>query len=268
MPADRQLPPALSPYVLTLSAYDLAPGADGVHRGLPSTALSVMLPQHEPVDIGWADAPTSQRSLWSVVSGLHSRPALIHQPGRQRGIWMTLTPLGARALFGLPAAALSGEITDLGTVAPAMADLPEQLAALSSPDQRLRLVQRALLRALAANDDHAPLPHLRRTLDVVARTTRVQEAADVLGWSRRQISSTFRSEFGVTPKEYQRIARFEASRGRLTAMAQAGPVSLATVAAMSGYADHAHLTREWRSMADCTPTHWLASEHASQTFKP
>ena len=58
-----------------------------------------------------------------------------------------------------------------------------------------------------------------------------------------------REECGVTPKEYQRIARFSASRARLAGARRRGRASIASVAAASGYADQAHLTREWQSLA-------------------
>jgi AraC-like DNA-binding protein len=35
---------------------------------------------------------------------------------------------------------------------------------------------------------------------------------------------------------------------------------LAEIAARCGYADQAHLTREWRELAGCTPSTWLAEE--------
>jgi AraC-like DNA-binding protein len=261
-PPGRRVSAALAPFVRSLSSYDFTLEADGVHRGLPSTSLSVMLPLDTPVDIGWSGRPASHRSLSSVVSGLHTRPAIIRQRGRQQGILIALTPLGARALLGVPAAAVSGEITDLGTVAPALAHLPERLACLSTgPTQRLELVERTLLAALGANEDADRSWQAAHTLAAVTRTTRVQDAATLLGRSRRQVSGTFRAEFGITPKEYQRIVRFETSRRRLAAMADTGTICLATVAATTGYADQAHLSREWQAMAGCPPTRWLVDEY-------
>jgi AraC-like DNA-binding protein len=58
----------------------------------------------------------------------------------------------------------------------------------------------------------------------------------------------------VTPKELQRIGRFQASRALL------GGARLAEVAPVCGYADQAHLTREWVTLAGCTPTTWLREE--------
>ena len=44
----------LRPYVVSLVAYDVDLGAPGVHRGLPATTLTFVLPLDEPLDVGWA----------------------------------------------------------------------------------------------------------------------------------------------------------------------------------------------------------------------
>src|SRR3954449_13161114 len=38
----------------------------------------------------------------ALLGGLHTTPALISHPGRQAGVQLSLTPLGARRLLGLP----------------------------------------------------------------------------------------------------------------------------------------------------------------------
>ncbi|NUW37885.1 AraC family transcriptional regulator [Nonomuraea sp. SMC257] len=261
---------ALTPFVARLSAYDLGPDPAGAHRGLPSSTVSITIPGHDSLDIGWAGRPGSRRRLRAVVAGLHLHAAELRQQGYARGVWLTLSPLGVRALLGLPASALAGHVAELADVVPAMADLPERLAACRSWPERRALVERRLLDGLARHDGRADLSRMRATLAALSGTGRVREAAELLGCSRRHLSGTVRAELGVTPKEYQRLVRFETARGRLVAAAGAGEISLAAVAAASGFADQAHFTREWRSMAGCTPTEWLRAEGPdarSQKFK-
>lgn len=76
------------------------------------------------------------------------------------------------------------------------------------------------------------------------------------------MASLFRAECGITPKEYQRISRLETSRQRLaeTVRSRTRAPSLAGVAAACGYADQAHLTREWSDLAGVPPTTWLREE--------
>src|SRR3954451_17415904 len=118
------VPEALAPYVTSLVAYDSDLGAPGVHRGLPTTSLTFVLPLGEPLDVGWGDG-TGRRRRWSTVSGLHAGPAAIHHDGTQRGIQLGLTTAGARALLGVPAGVLAGELLEVGEVATDLADLPE-----------------------------------------------------------------------------------------------------------------------------------------------
>ena len=161
------------------------------------------------------------------MSGLHAAPAAIHHDGTQRGIQLGLTTAGARALLGVPAAELAGELLELEDVAPDLADLPERLAGLS-PEEGLAVVARALTRALARNGEAAPRAEVGRALAGLTRGERVGEVADEVGYSRRRLGTLVREETGLAPKEYQRVARFEASRAEL------GHRPLAEVAASAG----------------------------------
>jgi AraC-like DNA-binding protein len=246
------VPDALAPSVTSLVAYDSDLGAPGVHRGLPTTSLTLVLPVGEALDVGWGDG-TSRARRWSTVSGLAAGPAAIHHDGTQRGIQLGLTTAGARALLGVPAAELAGELLELDDVAPALADLPERLQE-TTLRRGVGVVLRALGGALAHHGDARPRHEVGRALAGLTRGERVEEVADAVGYSRRRLSSLVRQETGLAPKAYQRIARFEATRALI------GRRPLARVAAECGYADQGHLAREWADLAGCPPTTWLREE--------
>ncbi len=254
------LAPALRPYVVSLLAYDMDLGGPGVHIGMPATTLTFVLPVGEALDVGWAGVPESRGRRWSTVSGLHAHPAQIHHDGHQQGIQLALSVAGARALLGVPAAAVSREITELGAVAPELADLPERLADERSWTARLVVVERALLAALSRNGAPEPRAEVGRALARLTQGSGVREVADEVGYSRRHLGSLVRAECGLAPKEYQRVARFERSHLMLRRAAAVGRPSLAELSAEAGYADQAHLTREWASLAGCSPSTWLRTE--------
>lgn len=254
----QALLPVLRPYVATLAAYDVS-GPAGVHRGLPGTTLTFVLPVDEPIQVGWANDPGSRRTGWSSLAGLHAAPAAIHHDGRQAGIFLGLTLAGARALLGLPAHAMSGQLTDLDEVAPGLAQLPERLHDTNDWARRSLVVQRALVAALASNDVPAARAEVGRALARLTRGVAVADVADEVGYSRRHLRDLVRAETGLSPKELQRIARFEASRDLVVEAARRG-TTLAAAAVRSGYADQAHLNRDWRDLAGCAPTTWLAEE--------
>jgi AraC-like DNA-binding protein len=71
------------------------------------------------------------------------------------------------------------------------------------------------------------------------------------GLSLRQLERGFKALAGVSPKALARIMRFECVLYHL----RRDPFAdLATLAYTYGYADQAHLTREVRAIAGCTPT--------------
>jgi transcriptional regulator GlxA family with amidase domain len=75
------------------------------------------------------------------------------------------------------------------------------------------------------------------------------------GWSRRHLLTRFRAQVGLGPKAAGRVLRFR----RAADLLAAGPAgTLADLAVACGYADHAHLDREFRALAGCTPTTYLA----------
>lgn len=250
------VPGALRPHVVARIPYDVRFGAPGVHRGLPSTTVTLVLPLDEPLRVAWAGQAASPQAAWGSLSGLHAAPAAIHHGGAQRGIQLALTVAGARVLLGRPAADLAGVLTDLDeALAPrALRALPERLHDLPSWAARVALVDRTLAGLAAAAGDPGPRAEVAHALALLTSGTRVADVAEEVGYSRRRLSSLVRAEAGLAPKAFQRLARFEATRQQL------GRRPLAEVAALCGYSDQAHLSREWSALAGCTPTTWLREE--------
>jgi AraC-like DNA-binding protein len=81
---------------------------------------------------------------------------------------------------------------------------------------------------------------------------RVEDLARELGWSRRHLAVQFRDALGFTPKAMARVIRFERMLDRL----RAGD-PLADVAYDAGYADQAHLNRDFRAFSGLAPTDYL-----------
>jgi AraC-like DNA-binding protein len=207
----------------------------------------------------------------TLLGGLHTTPAMISHPGRQSGIQVALHPLGARALLGRPAgevAALDVELT--AVLGPVALLLRERLLACAGWDERFAVLDDVLLRrARAANGADGPASggvprEAARAWQVLAATggrTGVADLAGGVGWSQRRLLQVFRREVGLTPKEAGRVVRFHRARRLLFGAAGAGqPVSLAGLAARAGYYDQAHLAREFRALAGCSPSVLLAEE--------
>lgn len=247
-------------------AYEASGLTPGAHRGLPSPWLTFIVSAGGPVRVcgtvedGEGFDPERATAYDVLLAGLHPAASRVEQPAAQSGVQVALHPLAAQALLGCRAAELQGHGDHgrdvLGRVAE---ELHDRVATERGAARRLDVVQ-DWLRSRAANAGSVRVrPELLRAWHLIERSggrCRVEAVAREVMLSPRQLRELMVAELGISPKRLCRQFRFDAVIARLAA----GPVVLADVAAEVGYADQAHLTREFRQMAGCTPTQWLAEE--------
>lgn len=250
--------PLLRPFVSGYMGYHYRGFSPGVHLGMPSTALTVVLSLGEPTRVTY-DAAGPYPGFQALASGLDTKPAYIRHDGTQFGVQLDLTPAGARALLGVPASALSGTVVPLADLlGPCADELLERVAAAPSWSRRFALLDEVLLRRAGSRRPAEDTVDAAWRLMVGSRgSMRVGELADRIGWSRRHLSTVFRNEFGVGPKDLGRVARFERSRALLR---RGGVTGLGDLAVLCGYYDQAHMARDWRLLAGVAPSVWMAEE--------
>jgi AraC-like DNA-binding protein len=89
-----------------------------------------------------------------------------------------------------------------------------------------------------------------RLLDVPG--VAVEQVAQQVGFSERELLRRFRASVGYGPKTLQRVLRFQRVLAGLNG-GQAPDETLARFALSAGYSDQAHMTRETRQLAGATP---------------
>jgi AraC-like DNA-binding protein len=252
--------PVLRPFVARYGGYCQEGFAPGTHQGLPSRYMTLIVSLGPPTDIAVMPDPAQAPGAFDAfVGGLHASAATVRHDGNQAGIQLYLTPLGARTLLGLPAAALANTVVALDEVLgrPAV-ELVERLGAAPSWPERFAVLDDVLAAALRDAPDPPPeVAWAWRKLVATGGAVDVASLADEVGWSRRHLGERFRAELGLPPKVAARVLRFERSRRMLQQPARPG---LADVAVACDYYDQAHMTREWREIAGCTPAAWITTE--------
>lgn len=262
--------PPLRPYIARYQGYRQRGVAPGRHRGLPSPFLTLIFTLDEPLTVAAHPDPGQPPGRYhDLLGGLHARPALITHDGAQSGVQVALRPPGARALFGLPPGELAHLDVPAGEVLGRLADeVRERMAEASGWPERFAVLDALLGRALRRTADRVgpaagAAPEVLRAWELLLTSggaVPVGELAAETGWSPRHLGGRFRTELGLGPKQAARVIRFHRAR-RLLPGAVAGGESLAAVAAACGYYDQAHLAREFRALAGCPPSRWLAEEH-------
>ncbi|WP_416952833.1 helix-turn-helix domain-containing protein [Nocardioides sp. T5] len=268
LPAAR-VPAPLARHVVAMDGYSAEGLAPGVHRGLPSAGLTLVLGlgrplRTAPTEQAWVDGVRDAQ--WVSLGGLHTRAAMVEQPDRWAGVQLTLHPVGVRRLLGVPASDLpvgSWDARDL--LGPEVERVVEELHAAPDWPGRYAAVGRFLLRLAARADrstsHHGPSPEVEEAWRLLTGPAprAVADVADTVGYSRRRLTQLLTAETGHGPKTLQRLARFDTARREVVAAAAAGS-SLAQVAARTGYYDQSHLARDFHEFAGLGPSAWLAAE--------
>ncbi|RJQ82861.1 AraC family transcriptional regulator [Pseudonocardiaceae bacterium YIM PH 21723] len=206
-------------------------------------------------------AGTPQPPDRSPVVGLTDRPLLFTQYGRERGLLAELTPLGARALLGLPLRLISNTAVCaadlLGTEA---GRLSERLIEARTWADRFQLLDEQLGARIHSG---AALPsQVQGAWQELLRSAgrmRINTLAERVGWTRQHLNTRFREQIGLSPKAVARVARFHAAIRLAT---RPRPPSWAEVAASCGYSDQSHLHRDFRLLTGHGPTELLASANS------
>ncbi|ANN18224.1 AraC family transcriptional regulator [Amycolatopsis orientalis] len=189
----------------------------------------------------------------SPVVGLSTKPLTYTRVGRERGVIVELTPLGARALFGLPLREISHASVGIDDLLGVRARiLREELQEARDSNHRFRILDRRLASwLLDAPELPEPLDRSWRSLTVSGGAVKVDDLAQRAGLSRQHLATRFHREVGLPPKAVGRVARCHQAIRLLTGT---NPPPLPTLAAMCGYTDQAHLNRDFRLLIDRTPT--------------
>ena len=200
------------------------------------------------LDAGWT---VEGERFGSFAGGLYARPVRVRHEGSSRGVQFDLEPPAVRGLLGVPAGELAERSVGLEHLLGAGAALlAERLYAAPDARARFAILDEVLIGALA--EARAPVrpdvEHAWSMLRASGGRIRIGALAERLGCSRRHLAKQFQREVGVSPKVAARLIRFEAVRH------QVGSAPLVRLAAEYGFADQAHLAREFRALGGAPPT--------------
>jgi AraC-like DNA-binding protein len=190
----------------------------------------------------------------AFYSGPSDRYVVTETDGAQEGMVVELTLPGARRLLGRPLNELRDRMISLADLLGPRADeILGRIVDAPSPAARLALLEAAIEARIveAGNRDARDLEWAWNLQHARGGRMPVSELADVIGCSRKHLAVRFDREFGLSPKLLARIMRFD----RAIRIVRFGEVtSWSDLAAQCGYADQAHMAREFVAFAGDPPT--------------
>lgn len=188
----------------------------------------------------------------TVFFGANSKPLKVRVRGGFVVAGFAIRPSGWRSLFTQPHSQFADCMLPLqeiwGTIAD---DMLSDLEMAPDDDAKVDAMERAISRQLAKIGRYKPDPAMVK-FEVIARTDstmRIEDAADELGMSVRQMERRCRVAFGVSPKSILRRSRFLDTAAAMRGFSTPSEAELAALR----YFDQSHLNREFRHFTGMTP---------------
>lgn len=196
----------------------------------------------------------SARFRGAIASGAY-RSAFVAETRAHASIMgVHFKPGGAAAVLGVSGGELADAHVELEALWGRRAEsLRDRLCAEPDPDERLRILERALFDSLARASTIRPEIHvaLARLSD---SDPEVRDVAKELQLSHRRFIELFTEQVGMTPKRYSRVVRFQRA---LTRVAGVEAPAWTEVALECGYFDQSHLCHDWLEFTGFSPVDFL-----------
>jgi len=252
-PRYHEIPPttALAPLIECFWSIRVGAAPLRINRVLPDGCADLI--------VGVNGAPGA------IVVGTMRSALMVPLGGPARLVGVRFHPGAALRIFDTPLTELTDRRLSLdqlwGSGVAELADALDRADTTEGAARMERLLERRLSRgASRAAGDEALAQRAVTLLRRARGSVGVREVAAALGVGERRLQRAFDRSIGLSPKVLGRVFRFRQAIRQLDTAS--GAVSWAGVAAAAGYADQAHLIREFRALAGVTPAAYLRERRA------
>jgi len=196
--------------------------------------------------------PTVPRGLDIHALGGRNRVQRKLLRNGQRFVTARLQLGATEAVLGVPASAVAGRIVALEDLwgGPLTRRLCDRLAEARDTCEAAAILDSAIAERFKLGGG----PRVRTELVLLAAdrltSENVNAVALELGVSERHLRRVFGESIGLSPKTFAQLARF---RRAVRAAREQAQANWASVAALAGYYDQAHLITEFRAISGVTP---------------
>jgi AraC-like DNA-binding protein len=203
------------------------------------------------------------RRAW--ISGPQPEFILIDVLPQATMVGVHFKPGGLAPFAGLPVGELAGHVVELESLwGPAAQDLRDNLLEAPLIEDKFNCLQSFL---------EERMQRRARPIDVAAALgqflqepgSSIATVARKLGVSHKHLIHCFRTEVGLSPKQFCRIRRFQTALANLQTKPE---VDWADFACATGYYDQSHLIHDFQTLSGLTPSRYLRQSGADTRFVP
>jgi AraC-like DNA-binding protein len=199
----------------------------------------------------------------AFISGVKIAPYMLDLDNHEV-VTVTFYPQAVKQLFGIEANKLNDEIVDLINFVPA--EFITRLGDAKSYVQRISLLTDFLLKRIETiqRPDFLIQESIRLVNNIEIETSLTMLSSH-FKISPRQFERRFKSSTGLSPKLFQRAARFETA---LKLIKENNFENLSNMAYFLQYTDHSHFIKEFKEFSGFTPKSFLSHNQKTEVVIP
>lgn len=154
----------------------------------------------------------------------------------------------------MPGRELQNQIISLEDLWQDAGELRAELRSQPTTGAQFQTLEQFLLRVMRPQHRHPAVDFALRQFEQFPQAP-VSAVTDQIGLSTRYFNQLFRDCVGLTPKLFCRVRRLQQVLGLVAGKQQ---IDWLDVVFTCGYFDQAHLIHDFRVLANCTPTEYVA----------
>lgn len=185
------------------------------------------------------------------VRGYQTTPFIFNTDDNLNVFTVEFTPFGFRSIFGIPCSELElyPVAMDL-VIGRDYQMLLNELSRRSTFDERVNYLNSHFTKKIGADRQVGKAGQIQRYIGESESSLSVNVLANEAFLTQRTMRRFFNEYFGMSPKQYLKLARFEkATKALLTR----GQTNLFEFALDCGYYDHAHFSNDFKYFMKMTP---------------
>jgi len=194
-----------------------------------------------------------------LLIGLYTRPYDVQFRSNVKVFGIRFKPEAIYSIFGIPAAEIHHNFIDAESVSCKLfKEFCSRLRELELVSRMISLTEDFLIKRIGSQNLN--LHYIEKAVEIIRKSNcklSVNQLADKVHISTRQLEREFKYKLGMSPKSYMRIARLNEVNRRIL---NGERVDLTELSFSSGYSDQSHFIREFKNFTGESPKIFLSKK--------
>ncbi|NBC83711.1 MAG: helix-turn-helix domain-containing protein [Bacteroidetes bacterium] len=192
-----------------------------------------------------------------TIIGMYTKPYEVHFKELVKVFGIRFYPEGISNIFGIsPSEFLATYEDSTSVLGKKFKDFCSRIRDAATIQDRVNMANQFMLKKL--NDFQKHFDYTQKAMELIRQYNgmlNLNILNEYIPISARQLQREFKKRYGITTKEYIRLARFNAIQKYM----QAGHTSLTQAGYELGFADQSHFIREFRNFAGAPPRAFMSN---------